>query len=107
MKVLKDLRIEKNLTQKELADKLGVTNKSIWAYENDYAVPPIETLIKIADLFNCSVDFLIGREQDTWMSNKNQINLLNTSEEFELIRNYRKLSTKNKIAINNLVINLI
>lgn len=102
MKFIKDLRIENNLTQKELADKLGVTNKSVWAYENSYAVPSIETLIKLADTFNCTVDYLVGREQEFGSGRP-----LNTSEEFELISNYRKLSPKNKLAICNLIKNLI
>lgn len=106
MKVIKDLRIENNLTQKELADKLGVTNKSVWAYENGYAVPPIETLIKLADTFNCTVDYLVGREQEYTIINFNQ-EVLSTTEEFELVRNYRKLSARDKFVVSKLINNLI
>ena len=58
---IKILRLENNLTQKELAEKIQTSNKNIWAYENNIATPPAETLIKIADFFNVSLDYLLYR----------------------------------------------
>ena len=59
---LRDLRLENNLTQKDLGEKVNITSKSIWAYENSVAFPPIDVLIKLADFFGCSIDYLVGRE---------------------------------------------
>lgn len=61
---IKELRIEKGLTQKELAAKIDSTDKNIWAYENKVAVPPLDILTKMADVFNCSIDYLSGRSDD-------------------------------------------
>lgn len=60
-KRLKRLRSEKKLTQMELAEKIGVTHVSISGYESGKRTPDTETLTKIADFFNVSTDFLLGR----------------------------------------------
>lgn len=53
---IRELRLENNLTQKELAEKISSTSKNIWAYENQISIPPLDVLIKLADFFNCSID---------------------------------------------------
>lgn len=58
---LKMLRKEKNLMQKELAAMLNMSNGTISNYENGVHFPDEETLGKISDLFDVSVDFLLGR----------------------------------------------
>lgn len=58
---LKELRKEKGLNQKELADILHVEKSSVSKYETDKAVPDSKVLIKIANLFEVSIDFLLGR----------------------------------------------
>lgn len=58
---LKQLRWENNLTQKELAEKVGISKSSIGFYENGDRIPDINTLSAIADYFNVSTDFLLGR----------------------------------------------
>lgn len=60
---IKQLRIENNLTQKDIAEKLGMTPTGISYWESGNAVPNYETLKKLADLFNVSIDFLIGNEK--------------------------------------------
>ena len=52
---LKELRKENRITQKELAQKLDTTDKTIWAYENGKATPPLEMLLSYANLFQCSL----------------------------------------------------
>lgn len=56
------LRKENNLTQKELAEKLYLTQNGYSSYENGRTEPNIETLCKIADFYNVSLDYLVGRE---------------------------------------------
>ena len=51
---IKQLRLEKNITQKELASLIGVSQRLISNYENDSATPTVENLIKIADYFKVS-----------------------------------------------------
>ena len=66
---LKTLRINKKLTQQQLADLLGLTKSVISAYENGLRYPAYDVLIKISRIFKVSTDFLLGveikREIDT------------------------------------------
>lgn len=61
---LKDLRKKRSLTQSQLGEKLNVTKASISGYENDTRSPDRETLVKIAEIFNVSTDYLLGRTDD-------------------------------------------
>ena len=58
---LKQLRKEHNLTQEALAEKLLTVRSTINKYEKNTRKPEYETLIKIADLFNTTTDYLLGR----------------------------------------------
>ena len=57
---LKELRTENNLTQTQIAAKLGIRQQSYTRYENGTGEPSLDTLIAIAKLFNVSVDYLLG-----------------------------------------------
>ena len=61
---LKDFRIFKGLTRKQVAEKLNVSVNSIVNYENGKAEPSIANLIKLANLFGVSVDTLIGNDAE-------------------------------------------
>lgn len=56
------LRTEKNLSQGDLADRLDVSRQSVSKWENDTAVPDLDKLIKLCDIFEISLDELTGRE---------------------------------------------
>lgn len=60
-KRLRELRKEKNLTQKDVANFLKISDRTIGYYESGQRKPDPETLQKIADFFNVSVDYLLGR----------------------------------------------
>lgn len=58
---IKTLRLEKKLTQEDLASLLGLNNKSsISQYENGSIVPSDDIKIKICDIFNCPMEYLMG-----------------------------------------------
>lgn len=61
---IKELRHEKGLTQSELATLLGVNQTAVGKYERGELEPNIHTLKKLADIFECSIDYLAGREDD-------------------------------------------
>ena len=63
-KQLKSLRTENNYTQAELAKKLHLTPKAISFYENNQREPDIDTLYKIAEIFNVSIDYLNGKSKN-------------------------------------------
>lgn len=56
---IKKLRKELNLSQKELADKLYVTDKALSSWENGRTEPDIDTLLKMSEIFNCNISYLI------------------------------------------------
>ncbi len=58
---IKKLRESKGLTQKELANQLGLTDGAIGFYEVGKRNPPLDTLNKLADFFGVSIDYLLGR----------------------------------------------
>lgn len=60
--MLKFLRTRDNLSQSELADKLGVAKSTISMYEVGKREPDFETLEAIADFFNVDMNFLLGKE---------------------------------------------
>lgn len=63
VKNLKLLREELGLSQQKLAEMLNVTQQTIFKYERTSVEPDIEMLIKIAGVFDVSVDFLIGNSE--------------------------------------------
>ena len=60
--ILKQLRNRDNLSQAELAQKLGVAKSTIGMYESGKREPDFETLESIADFFNVDMNFLLGRD---------------------------------------------
>ena len=57
------LRKEFEYTQREAAQMLGISQPSYIRYENGTSQPNLQTLAKIADIFDVSVDYLLGREK--------------------------------------------
>lgn len=60
--VLKELRLQSGMTQKDLATKIGVTKSVISYYELSERSPSPEVLIKLANIFHVSTDYLLGIE---------------------------------------------
>lgn len=58
---LKSLRTQHRKTQQELADMLGITRQGYAKYENNLGEPDNNTLAKLADYFEVSTDYLLGR----------------------------------------------
>lgn len=59
------LRKEQGMTQLELADKMGVTDKAVSKWERDLACPDVNSLPKLAQLLNVSVDELMNCQTGT------------------------------------------
>jgi len=58
---LKELRTERNLSQVDLAKKLNMSKMAISHWESGHSEPSISQLIALSELFNVSVDYLIGK----------------------------------------------
>ncbi len=61
---IKRLRVARGLNQVEFAKALSVTKQCVSNWENDNVLPSIEMLVKIAEFFSVSTDFLLGRVSD-------------------------------------------
>ncbi|WP_195264579.1 helix-turn-helix transcriptional regulator [Clostridium sp. 1001275B_160808_H3] len=59
--ILKLLRNEKELRQEDVAQKLSIARQTYSSWETGERTPDIENLIKMADFYNVSLDFLVGR----------------------------------------------
>ncbi|HIR50798.1 MAG TPA: helix-turn-helix transcriptional regulator [Candidatus Avoscillospira avicola] len=59
---LKKLRQDKHLTQAQVAARVGVTASMVSSYETDIRLPSFEVMVRLADLFGVTVDYLLCRE---------------------------------------------
>lgn len=58
---LKRFRKEKRLTQKQIAKTIGIRERSYQRYEHGEVKPSIDMVRRIADAYNVSIDYLVGR----------------------------------------------
>lgn len=90
-KRIKNLRLEHDLTQREFADKLGVSIITIQGWESGTRHPSAKALISIAELFDVTSDYILGISSEGLIS----------KEESELINNYRTLDSFGRQAVNS------
>ena len=124
-KKLIKLRNERDLTAKQVAEAIGISHASYRKYETDI-IPPYNKLVKIADFFNVSIDYLAGKETKTsddddyiateigsssglTMSNQwgyfdNELGEL-SQEEIELIKSFRGVSENDRTDIADYIKN--
>ena len=91
MKNLKLLRQKKNITQVRLSVAVEVSQETISAYESGKALPSADTLIKIADFLETSVDYLLDRTDNPLPYSVNE-----SSSSDKLVYEYSKLSNSDK-----------
>lgn len=72
---LKTLRLKEDMTQAQLAQKLGLTKSVISAYETGLRLPSYDVLIHIARIFSVTTDYLLGLER------KREVDLSGLTEE--------------------------
>jgi len=63
--IVKEKRFERELSQRQLGDLVGVTQQAVGRWETGQAFPDTAILLKLADLFNISVDYMLGRTPHT------------------------------------------
>ena len=64
---IKRLRLARGLNQVEFAKAMGVSKQCVSNWENDNVMPSIEMLVKIADYFNVTTDYILGRNERTYI----------------------------------------
>lgn len=99
---VKELRLENNLTQRELSQKIHIAQNTLSQIENNVANPSYEVLNLIADFFQCSTDYLLGREDDFGnITIKSEKPADLSDDELTLIEKYRRLQTGYQVLIGN------
>lgn len=105
MERLKQLREAKNITQVSLGIKLGVSQETISGYEIGKAMPPADMLIKLADILDTSVDYILSRTDDKRYNTPCKSDL--SDMEIELISNFRRLPDNKKERAIGIIIGLL
>ena len=95
---LRELREERGITQRALAEVIGVSQQSINKYENHNIEPDIRTLIALADFFGTTVDDLVGRGGAA-SEDAPRAGTAPTAEEQQLLLNYRRLNRSQRESI--------
>ena len=97
---IKDLRLEKNLKQKDVAKELNIATNTLSQFENNKGRPSLEVLSLMADFFGCSIDYLVGREDDFGnVTVQNVENATLTKDEQTLLKCFDKLGPFEREAI--------
>lgn len=106
LKRIKQLRAQKGISQQQLADVLGTSQQSINKYENHDIQPDISTLIRIANYFNTSVDYIIENTDIERLIEPIEKYDLNKVE-CKLIDDFRQLNFSEKESIEYIIKNYI
>lgn len=104
-KILKELRKEKGYTQMKLASKLGISRSAVSMWEIGESEPDNAVLCKIAELFDVSIDYLLGIQLDSSKSKTEQDSF--DSTEKELIKFYRLLDDEDKAEVRGYINGLL
>lgn len=86
---LKELRVLNKKTQQQVANDLGLSQQQYQQYESGKYQPDFETLIKIADFFDVSIDYLLGRTEESQKTPK--FTVISNKTDFELSKEEKAL----------------
>ena len=75
--VISTLRKEKGMTQKELADRLNITDKAVSKWERDAACPDTQLIPRLAEIFGVSIEELMNAKPAPSAERKNAADLIN------------------------------
>ena len=97
---LRQLRKNFDISQDILGEKIGIHGRHIGKYETGKAMPNADTLVRIAKLFNTSIDYLLIDDINNNLSSTPNINDKTLLKEFEVVD---KMDEKDKEVIKSLI----
>lgn len=102
---LKELRTKRKITQQQLGDAIHVSKVSVSGYENNNRTPDTETLQLIADYFNVTTDYLLGRNHTPEWANKDEVMELDKLLESNIGMTYgpEEMTAEDREQINDLI----
>lgn len=93
---IRELRLEKRITQLQLSIELGVTQETISAYEHNKHLPSLTSLLKMSEIFDASIDYIVGLSNVRHIALDSENTGYDVAEKTHLMNCYRKLGSKNK-----------
>jgi len=106
LKNLKLLRAERSISQQKLADEIDMSQSSVNGYENHDNEPDIQTLIRIADYFETSVDYIVGHTHIRRKIEEVSEYALNENES-ALVDGYRSIPASSRKVIDDLIADML
>lgn len=100
---IKTKRKELHLTLTQIKDITGLSTGHLSALERGEKLPSTPTLIKLSDLFNCSIDWILQGNSSNSESLNRAISLNLTNQEMDLVQNFRHLTTDSQEEILDLI----
>ncbi len=100
------LRDNMEMTQMELAEKIGITPMTLAKYTKDLNEPRSSTIAKMAQVLNTTSDYIIGLTDDYTLVNV-ETPVLQNKREQDLLFNFRKLSENDKIRVEERILTLL
>lgn len=98
MNRIKFLREELNMTQQELADKLDGAKSTVAMYEKGDRKPSMEVLLKLSEIFNCSIDYILGKSD---IRNPEEVKINIDDADVSFLNGVKGLNETNKMIIQN------
>ena len=98
---IKEYREELQLTQKELAEKVGSVQRNISNWENGINEPDCETIVKLAELFDITIDELFGKDVPV------DSRQLSTGLEYAILKSVRQLTESQQYALRQFLTEII
>lgn len=102
---IKQLRTDRDMTQKDLASQLGLTPKMVSFYELGQRTPPVDIVKKICAVYNVSSDFLLGIPDAPATHSPAPLDL--TDAERAHLERYRQLTEENRKTVDNVTENAL
>lgn len=96
MNIIKELRLENNLSKDQLAEALGISQMSVTRWENGQTEPLASSIIKLAKFFHVTADYILELEDDFGYKSYIDAPSTITPEEQKIITAYRRLSASNR-----------
>ena len=89
---VKEARKNKNLSQQQLGDMLGVSKVSICGYENGVRIPTIENFVQLLDILDLSADYLLGRDINVVSEEDEEYRVKLSKEDINIIKELKNNS---------------
>lgn len=102
---LKYLRLSKKLSRKDIEQKLGITERNIKSYELGTSKPSLDVLVKLADFYEVSTDYLLGREEQKFVEDASKMS--DNELDKKLMQFFIQLPEKSKQGIRDFVMSLV